>query len=254
MDCKERNPCMKLSGKTAVVTGASRGIGRAAALRLAQDGANVAVLYASNKEKAQEVSSEITALGREANIWQCEVGNDASVKQTVSEITERFGQIDILINNAGITKDKLMLMMKPQDFDSVIDTNLRGVFLMTRYVSACMVRQKSGTIINISSVAGLMGNAGQVNYAAAKAGIIGMTKSVARELASRGITCNAIAPGFIDTDMTSGIPANHPMLANIPLKRSGKPEEVAALIAFLASKDATYITGEVIRIDGGLAM
>ena len=193
---------MSLSGKTALVTGASRGIGRAIALRLAEDGANVAVIYAGSADKAEAVVNEITALGVQAKAYQCNVADSAAVNETVKAVTNDLGKIDILVNNAGITRDGLMLRMKDEDFDAVLDTNLKGAFNMIRACYSGFIRKKSGRIINISSVSGIMGNAGQANYSASKAGVIGLTKSVARELASRGITCNAVAPGFIQTDMT----------------------------------------------------
>ena len=193
---------MSLNGKTALVTGASRGIGRAIALRLAEDGANVAVIYAGSADKAEAVVNEITALGVNAKAYRCNVADSAAVNETVKAVTNDLGKIDILVNNAGITRDGLMLRMKDEDFDAVLDTNLKGAFNMIRACYSGFIRKKSGRIINISSVSGIMGNAGQANYSASKAGVIGLTKSVARELASRGITCNAVAPGFIQTDMT----------------------------------------------------
>ena len=245
---------MSLNGKTALVTGASRGIGRAIALRLAEDGANVAVIYAGSADKAEAVVNEITALGVNAKAYRCNVADSAAVNETVKAVTNDLGKIDILVNNAGITRDGLMLRMKDEDFDAVLDTNLKGAFNMIRACYSGFIRKKSGRIINISSVSGIMGNAGQANYSASKAGVIGLTISVARELASRGITCNAVAPGFIQTDMTENLGDNNPLLNSIPLGRMGKPEDIAAAVAFLASDSAAYITGEVLKVDGGLAI
>lgn len=245
---------MSLNGKTALVTGASRGIGRAIALRLAEDGANVAVIYAGSADKAETVVNEITALGVNAKAYRCNVADSAAVNETVKAVTNDLGKIDILVNNAGITRDGLMLRMKDEDFDAVLNTNLKGAFNMIRACYSGFIRKKSGRIINISSVSGIMGNAGQANYSASKAGVIGLTKSVARELASRGITCNAVAPGFIQTDMTENLGDNNPLLNSIPLGRMGKPEDIAAAVAFLASDSAAYITGEVLKVDGGLAI
>ena len=245
---------MSLNGKTALVTGASRGIGRAIALRLAEDGANVAVIYAGSADKAEAVVNEITALGVNAKAYRCNVADSAAVNETVKAVTNDLGKIDILVNNAGITRDGLMLRMKDEDFDAVLDTNLKGAFNMIRACYSGFIRKKSGRIINISSVSGIMGNAGQANYSASKAGVIGLTKSVARELASRGITCNAVAPGFIQTDMTENLGDNNPLLNSIPLGRMGKPEDIAAAVAFLASDSTAYITGEVLKVDGGLAI
>lgn len=245
---------MSLNGKTALVTGASRGIGRAIALRLAEDGANVAVIYAGSADKAEAVVNEITALGVNAKAYRCNVADSAAVNETVKAVTNDLGKIDILVNNAGITRDGLMLRMKDEDFDAVLDTNLKGAFNMIRACYSGFIRKKSGRIINISSVSGIMGNAGQANYSASKAGVIGLTKSVARELASRGITCNAVAPGFIQTDMTENLGDNNPLLNSIPLGRMGKPEDITAAVAFLASDSAAYITGEVLKVDGGLAI
>ena len=245
---------MSLNGKTALVTGASRGIGRAIALRLAEDGANVAVIYAGSADKAEAVVNEITALGVNAKAYRRNVADSAAVNETVKAVTNDLGKIDILVNNAGITRDGLMLRMKDEDFDAVLDTNLKGAFNMIRACYSGFIRKKSGRIINISSVSGIMGNAGQANYSASKAGVIGLTKSVARELASRGITCNAVAPGFIQTDMTENLGDNNPLLNSIPLGRMGKPEDIAAAVAFLASDSAAYITGEVLKVDGGLAI
>lgn len=245
---------MSLNGKTALVTGASRGIGRAIALRLAEDGANVAVIYVGSADKAKAVVNEITALGVNAKAYRCNVADSAAVNETVKAVTNDLGKIDILVNNAGITRDGLMLRMKDEDFDAVLDTNLKGAFNMIRACYSGFIRKKSGRIINISSVSGIMGNAGQANYSASKAGVIGLTKSVARELASRGITCNAVAPGFIQTDMTENLGDNNPLLNSIPLGRMGKPEDIAAAVAFLASDSAAYITGEVLKVDGGLAI
>ena len=245
---------MSLNGKTALVTGASRGIGRAIALRLAEDGANVAVIYAGSADKAEAVVNEITALGVNAKAYRCNVADSAAVNESVKAVTNDLGKIDILVNNAGITRDGLMLRMKDEDFDAVLDTNLKGAFNMIRACYSGFIRKKSGRIINISSVSGIMGNAGQANYSASKAGVIGLTKSVARELASRGITCNAVAPGFIQTDMTENLGDNNPLLNSIPLGRMGKPEDIAAAVAFLASDSAAYITGEVLKVDGGLAI
>lgn len=245
---------MSLNGKTALVTGASRGIGRAIALRLAEDGANVAVIYAGSADKAEAVVNEITALGVNAKAYRCNVADSAAVNETVKAVTNDLGKIDILVNNAGITRDGLMLRMKDEDFDAVLDTNLKGAFNMIRACYSGFIRKKSGRIINISSVSGIMGNAGQANYSASKAGVIGLTKSVARELASRGITCNAVAPGFIQTDMTENLGDNNPLLNSIPLGRMGKPEDIAAAVAFLASDSSAYITGEVLKVDGGLAI
>ena len=242
-----------LKGKTAVVTGGSRGIGRAICLKFAENGADIAFLYAGNTVKAEETLQELESLGAKVKAYQCNVADADEVAETVKEITKDFGGIHILVNNAGITKDKLVPMMKTADFDTVIDTNLKGVFYMTKGVYPLFLKQKSGKIINISSVSGLMGNPGQANYAASKAGVIGLTKSVAKELASRGVCCNAIAPGFIATEMTEDF-KNDALVDAIPMKRFGEGEEVANLALFLASEHSDYITGEVIRIDGGLCM
>lgn len=241
-----------LNGKTAVVTGASRGIGAAAAIALAEQGADVALICRSESGKCAEVADKIRGLGVRAEIYVCDVADFAQCGETVEKITNDFGGVDILVNNAGITRDKLVLQMKEADFDAVIDTNLKGAFNMIKHCYKGFAKKRSGKIINVSSVSGLMGNAGQVNYSASKAGIIGLTKSVAKELAGRNVCCNAIAPGFIETDMTESFRENSKVLDAIPLGRMGKCDEVAALIVYLAAAD--YITGEVIRIDGGIAM
>ncbi|MBX4266991.1 3-oxoacyl-[acyl-carrier-protein] reductase [Clostridium estertheticum] len=253
-DVKEHE--LMLKGKTAVVTGASRGIGRAIALKLAKHGANVVVNYRNSVDAVQEVVKEIEALGVKVLAIQADISSYADVENMIKKSVEEFGSIDILVNNAGITKDGLLMRMKEADFDSVIDINLKGAFNCTRHVAAIMLRQRSGRIINISSVSGLTGNAGQVNYSAAKAGIIGMTKSVAREFGSRGVTCNAVAPGYIQTDMTEDLSAKvkDTIMGTIPLKRLGRPEDVANVVAFLATDEAAYITGQVINVDGGMAM
>ncbi|MBU3101402.1 3-oxoacyl-[acyl-carrier-protein] reductase [Clostridium sp. DSM 17811] len=253
-DVKEHE--LMLKGKTAVVTGASRGIGRAIALKLAKHGANVVVNYRNSVDAVQEVVKEIEALGVKVLAIQADISSYTDVENMIKKSVEEFGSIDVLVNNAGITKDGLLMRMKEADFDSVIDINLKGAFNCTRHVAAIMLKQRSGRIINISSVSGLTGNAGQVNYSAAKAGIIGMTKSVAKEFGSRGVTCNAVAPGYIQTDMTEDLPAKvkDTIMGTIPLKRLGRPEDVANVVAFLATDEAAYITGQVINVDGGMVM
>ena len=245
-----------LKGKTAVITGASRGIGRSIALKLAKQGANVVVNYRNSVDAVQEVVKEIEALGVKVLAIQADISSYTDVENMIKKSVEEFGSIDVLVNNAGITKDGLLMRMKEADFDSVIDINLKGAFNCTRHVAAIMLKQRSGRIINISSVSGLTGNAGQVNYSAAKAGIIGMTKSVAKEFGSRGVTCNAVAPGYIQTDMTEDLPAKvkDTIMGTIPLKRLGRPEDVANVVAFLATDEAAYITGQVINVDGGMVM
>lgn len=243
-----------LKGKTAVVTGGSRGIGRAVCLKLAQNGCDVAFLYAGNEGKASETLTELQALGVKAAAFRCDVSDSNAVKEVFGRILTQFGHIDILVNNAGITRDKLVLGMKCEDFDDVIGVNLRGTFYTIKQVYPLFAKQRSGKIVNISSVAGLMGNAGQANYAASKAGVVGLTKTVAKELASRGVCCNAVAPGFIRTDMTEKFSDDEKVVSTIPVNRVGTPEEVASLVLFLCLPCSDYITGEVIRIDGGLAM
>ncbi len=243
-----------LKGKTAVVTGGTRGIGAAICRTFAQNGADVAFLYAGNVEKAKEMEEALTALGVKAKGYRCDVADSAAVKETLSQIAKEFGPVQILVNNAGVTRDKLVMGMKDADFDDVLHTNLRGAFYMIRGLYPVFMKQKYGKIINISSVSGLIGNAGQANYSASKAGLIGLTKSVARELASRHVCCNAIAPGFVETDMTKDLAEGNQLAAQIPMGRMGKPEDIAAAALFLASEGSDYITGEVIRVDGGLAM
>ncbi len=244
-----------LTDKVAIVTGSSRGIGKAAALALAQQGANVVVNYARASSAADEVVKAIEEMGGEAIALQANVSKADQVDAMVKATMDKFGRIDVLVNNAGITRDTLLLRMKPEDWQAVIDLNLTGVFLCTRAVSKIMLKQRSGRIINISSVAGLMGNPGQANYSAAKAGVIGFTKTIAKELAPRGITANAVAPGFIATDMTGDLKNTEEILKYIPLGRYGQPEEVAGLIRFLAADPAAaYITGQVMNVDGGMVM
>ena len=247
---------MNLQGKVALVTGASRGIGRAVALGLAQRGADVAVVYAGNTALAQQAVAEIQALGVRAAAWQCDVADHAATGVMAEAVLAEFGAVDILVNNAGIVRDNLLVAMDEADFDAVLGTNLKGAFNTTKHLYRHMMRRRSGRIINIGSVIGLMGNAGQANYAAAKSGLAGFSKSIAKELGSRGVTCNVIAPGFIQSDMTDAMPekAREAVLGNIPAKRLGTPADVANLAAFLASDLAGYINGEVIRVDGGLAM
>lgn len=247
---------MKLEGKTAVVTGASRGIGRSIALQLAKEGANVVVNYSGNEQKANEVVAEVEQFGRKSIAIQANVSNSEQVDAMIKQTIETFGQIDILVNNAGITRDMLLMRMKEEDFDAVIETNLKGVFLCTKAVTRPMLKKRSGRIVNIASVVGLMGNPGQANYVAAKAGVIGLTKTTAKELASRGITVNAVAPGFIATDMTDTLKEEYKdeLLKQIPLARLGEPKDIAKMVAFLCSEDASYVTGQTINVDGGMVM
>lgn len=242
--------------KVALVTGGSRGIGRAVCLELAKGGASVALCYAGNTAAAQETVAACQALGASVVALRCDVADEAQVTAMTEEVLRTFGRVDLLVNNAGITRDGLLMAMPTENFDAVIQTNLRGAFLCMRAVCRPMIRQRYGRIVNISSVVGLRGNAGQVNYAASKAGLIGMTKSMARELATRGVTVNAVAPGFIATDMTDAMPqkAREATLAGIPAARLGTPEEVAQAVAFLCSDAAAYITGQVLAVDGGMSM
>ena len=245
-----------LTGKVALVTGASRGIGRQIALTLAEYGADVIVNYNGSREKAEEVVQEIESMGRKAAAVQCTVSDFEACGKMVENMIAQFGHIDILVNNAGITKDNLMIKMSEADFDAVIETNLKGTFHMIKHMYRPFLKQKAGRIINLSSVTGILGNAGQANYAASKAGVIGLTKSVAKELAGRNITVNAVAPGYIDTDMTQAMTdtAKEAVLSQIPLKRAGPPKDIAEAVAFLASEKASYITGQVLSVDGGMAI
>ena len=247
---------MLLDGKCALVTGASRGIGRAVALKLAEEGAKVALNFAGNEAAANEVRQEIEAAGGQAILVKADVANEAAVQEMVQKTADAFGRIDILVNNAGITRDGLLARMKEEDWDAVLSTNLKGVFLTTKAVAKLMMKQRAGRIVNMASVVGVTGNAGQANYSAAKAGVIGFTKTIAKELASRGVTANAVAPGFIDTDMTSVLSdkAKEAALTGIPLGRMGTPEDVAAAVLFLASDQASYVTGQVLHVDGGMVM
>ena len=245
-----------MKGKCAIVTGGAKGIGKAIALKLASLGVNIVLNYRSSAAEAEETAKEIQKLGVEVLTVQADISKLDQVQNLIKAAKEKFGAIDIMVNNAGITKDTLILRMKEEDFDSVIDVNLKGVFNCMKAVTPVMVRQKHGKIISISSVVGIAGNAGQVNYAASKAGIIGMTKSLAKEVGSRGINVNAVAPGFIDTDMTSTLndKVKEEAEKNIPLKRFGKSEDVAEVVAFLSSEASDYVTGQVIHVDGGMLM
>jgi len=245
-----------LKGKNALVTGSSRGIGRAIALELAKQGANVAVNYAGNEEKAREAAEEIEQLGVKAIKIQADVANEAEVKAMIKEVVNEFGSIDILVNNAGANKDNLLMRMKEEEFDQVINTNLKGVFLCTKAAARHMMKQRAGKIVNVASIVGVSGNPGQANYVAAKAGVIGLTKTTAKEFATRNIHVNAVAPGFISTDMTNALSDEQQqgMLAMIPLEKFGQPEDVAKTVRFLVSADADYITGQTIHIDGGMVM
>lgn len=247
---------MKLEGMNALVTGASRGIGREIALELARQGANVAVNYAGSEAKAHETVAEIEKLGRKAFAVRADVSNGEAVADMVKETIASFGSLDILVNNAGITRDNLLMRMKEDEWDAVISTNLKGVFLCTKAVTRQMMKQRSGRIINVASIVGVSGNPGQANYVAAKAGVIGLTKTTARELASRGINVNAVAPGFITTDMTGKLSEDikAEMLKQVPLARFGEPQDVARVVTFLASEDSSYMTGQTLHIDGGMLM
>ncbi|MCI6286913.1 3-oxoacyl-[acyl-carrier-protein] reductase [Acidaminococcus fermentans] len=247
---------MTLVGKVALVTGGSRGIGRAIALKLAENGADVAINYAGNTAAAEEVKAAIEQMGRKALLIQCSVADTDGVQAMVNQVVKELGRLDILVNNAGITRDGLLMRMKEADWDDVMNTNLKGVYNCSKAVMRTMMKQKSGRIVNMASVVGEMGNAGQANYAAAKAGVIGFTKSLAKEVASRGITVNAIAPGFIATDMTRVLSDDQKaeMARTIPLGRAGQPEDVANAVLFLASEGAAYITGQVLNVDGGMVM
>jgi 3-oxoacyl-[acyl-carrier protein] reductase len=247
---------MRLQGKAALVTGASRGIGREIALELAREGADVAVNFAGSEAKANEVVDEIKAMGRNAIAIQCDVSDSTAVTEMIQKSLDTFGKIDILVNNAGITRDNLLMRMKEEEWDSVINTNLKGVFLCTKAITRSMMKQRTGRIINVASIVGVSGNAGQANYVAAKAGVIGFTKTAAKELAARNITVNAIAPGFITTDMTDKLTeeVKGAMLSQIPLARLGEPKDIARVVAFLASEDSAYMTGQTLHIDGGMVM
>ena len=247
---------MTMKESVALVTGGSRGIGRAICLELARRGAAVAVNYAGNEQAARETVEACRALGVEAEAFQADVADPAACEELVKAVKDRFGRLDILVNNAGITRDGLLMTAKEEDFSRVLDTNLKGAYFCMKAASKVMMRQRYGRIISMSSVVGLRGNPGQTNYAASKAGIIGLTKAAAKELASRGVTVNAVAPGFIDTDMTAAMPqaAREATLASIPMGRMGAPEDVAKAVAFLASDEAAYVTGQVLAVDGGMAM
>jgi len=245
-----------LNGKTALVTGGSRGIGRAICCELARQNASIAFVYAGNETAAKETLEQLRALGVKAEAYRCDVSDFDATAKLVSEICEAFGSVDILVNNAGATRDKLIMRMTEADFDDIIAVDLKGAFNLIRHVSSLFIRKRSGRIVNITSDAGIMGNPGQANYASAKAGLIGLTKTIAKELGGRGVTCNAVAPGFIRTDMTAAM--NQLVLdaamQMIPVKRLGEPEDVAAAVAFLCSDAAKYITGQVLQVDGGLRM
>lgn len=245
-----------LKGKIALVTGAAKGIGRAIALALAEEGATVVVNYNGSKERAEQTVEEIRALGADGLAYQCNVADTEAALAMVKEVTARYGRLDILVNNAGVTRDNLIMKMSEEDFDAVISANLKGCFNTIKAVSRQMLKQRAGRIINITSVSGILGNAGQANYAASKAGIIGLTKTMARELASRGITVNGVAPGFVDTDMTRALPegVKEAAVKQIPLGHFGKPEDIAHMVAYLASEKAAYITGQIISVDGGMAI
>lgn len=245
-----------LDSKVAIVTGASRGIGREIALTLAEAGVNVVVNYMGNKDKAEEVANKIEEFGRESLVIQADVSNSKDVDKLISETLSKFGRVDLLINNAGITRDNVIMRMKEEDWDKVIDTNLKSVFLLSKAVSRTMMKQRQGKIINISSVVGVLGNPGQANYVAAKSGVIGLTKTLARELSTRGITVNAVAPGYIDTDMTTDLSEDvkEQLLKQIPLSRLGSSKDVANVVKFLVSDDASYMTGQVLHVDGGMVM
>lgn len=243
-----------MQNKVALVTGGSRGIGRAICEKLASRGASVAFFYSGNDEAAEKCRASVEAHGVKCVGYKCDVSDFDSVTETFAKVIADFGTVDILVNNAGITRDKLTLRMSEEDFDAVIAVNLKGAFNLIKQAYPVMAKKRAGRIINISSVSGLMGNPGQLNYSASKAGLVAMTKTVAKELAARGVTCNAVAPGFVETDMTKELAEQNPLIDQIPVKRFGKSEEIASLVAFLASDEAAYITGEVIRCDGGLAM
>ncbi len=247
---------MNLTGKVALVTGASRGIGQATAIDLAKAGADVVVNFIGNEAVAQETVDAIEALGRKAIKIKADVGNAEDVQAMVDEAVAAFGHIDILVNNAGITRDGLLIRMKDSDWDDVLNINLKGVYLVTKAVAKLMVKQRAGRVINMTSVSGVTGNVGQANYAAAKAGVIGFTKTCAKELAARGITVNAVAPGFIETAMTDVLPEKikEGIAATVPFGRMGQPEEIASVVTFLASDFASYITGQVLNVDGGMVM
>lgn len=247
---------MTMEGKNALVTGSSRGIGRAIALELGRRGMNVAVNYAGSEAKAAEVVEELQSLGVQAMKIQANVADEPSVKAMMKEVTSTFGSIDVLVNNAGITRDNLLMRMKESEFDDVIETNLKGAFICTKTITRQMMKQRSGRIINIASIVGVSGNPGQANYVAAKAGLIGLTKSTAKELATRNILVNAVAPGFITTDMTGVLTEEQrtDILRSIPLEKLGEPEDIANVVCFLASDDAKYITGQTIHVDGGMVM
>lgn len=245
-----------LKGKIALVTGAAKGIGRAIALALAADGATVVVNYNGSREKAEQTLEEVRKLGSDGMVYQCNVADTAAADVMVKDIIRTYGRLDILVNNAGITRDNLIMRMSEEDFDAVIDANLKGCFNTIKAASRQLLKQREGRIINITSVSGILGNAGQANYSASKAGIIGLTKTMAREMASRGITVNAIAPGFVETDMTQVLSdsVKEAATAQIPLGHFGKPEDIANMAAYLASEKASYITGQIISVDGGMAI